>query len=310
MAGRSEAGDARTGSPGRSRSNSGGSENSRRIGELDVKMSSIAGELSKVSGMLAQLMAQKSDESGSTEQGATAVGEGARQGVHTNTAAERVPEGAPQSRGEQATAPPAAAGGPGSGPYLYGENSGEVRGFGPQEVRVAAATGLGDSMSSAGDAQDIAYGGGFRTNRMLNVKYQSPAFNGKPSNYLQWSEDFIQGAKGVDLMDHFVGGGVEIPVHDSTKSKADLCREYPPDQVELAFHAWGYLRHALKEEGDRRTMNRAISPQGAFRELGAIYYPDSQVYSQADMEKLMATKSLSPSTPLRPSTKCTLWQTA
>lgn len=81
----------------------------------------------------------------------------------------------------------------------------------------------------------------------------------------------------VNLMDR-VDGGIEIPVHDQTKRKADQHREHPPTQ-DLVFPAWGSLQQALTEGGDRSTMKRSTTP---------LCYPESSVYLQEDTDKLTA----------------------
>lgn len=67
---------------------------------------------------------------------------------------------------------------------------------------------------------------------------------------------------------------MEIPVN-SGRSKSLLCQQYPAEQVELAFHAWNFLNHALIKEDDKMTMKRAETPQGAIRELKGMYDPES-----------------------------------
>ena len=86
-------------------------------------------------------------------------------------------------------------------------------------------------------------------------------------------------ANGANLLDHLQEGTVEVPVN-SGQSKHSLCQQYPPEQVELAFHAWNFLNHALVKEDDKKTMKRAQTPQGAIRELKGMYDPESAINPQ------------------------------
>ena len=91
-----------------------------------------------------------------------------------------------------------------------------------------------------------------------------------------------------NLIDH-LEGTVEIPVN-SGQSKLSLCQQYPPEQVELAFHAWNFINHALTKEDDRKTMKRAETPCGALKELRAIYEPESAMQPSEDMQALLSVK--------------------
>lgn len=99
----------------------------------------------------------------------------------------------------------------------------------------------------------------------------------------------MQEVKRQNLMHHFTGG-IDIPVHDTAKSKADLYQEYPHEEVELAFNAWGCLRHSLKESGDRQTMNQALTTREALEALKAIHIPEANARAQEDMDRFMNFK--------------------
>ncbi|CAM9528247.1 unnamed protein product, partial [Ectocarpus fasciculatus] len=122
-----------------------------------------------------------------------------------------------------------------------------------------------------------------------SVRYTSPPFSGKGKDFNRWLEDFTLAANAANLMEQFEeSGGEEIPVN-SGKSKSSLSQQYPREQVELAFHAWNFLYHALKEN-DREIMKRAQTPQGALRELKGIYDPESSVQPSEDLKSLTSTK--------------------
>ena len=59
-------------------------------------------------------------------------------------------------------------------------------------------------------------------------------------------------------------------------------------QVELAFHAWNFLNHALVKEDDKKTMKRAQTPQGAIRELKGMYDPESAMQAVDDLATFMS----------------------
>ena len=94
-------------------------------------------------------------------------------------------------------------------------------------------------------------------------------------------------ANGANLLDHLQEGTVEIPVN-SGQSKHSLCQQYPPEQVELAFHAWNFLNHALVKEDDKKIMKRAQTPQGAIRELKGMYDPESAMQPVDDLATFMS----------------------
>ncbi|CAB1112606.1 unnamed protein product [Ectocarpus sp. CCAP 1310/34] len=83
-----------------------------------------------------------------------------------------------------------------------------------------------------------------------SVRYSSPPFSGKWKDFNEWLND---------------------------------------EQVELAFHAWNFLSHALKEKY-RNIMKRAETPQGALRELKTIHDPESSVQPSEDLKSLTSTK--------------------
>ena len=132
-------------------------------------------------------------------------------------------------------------------------------------MRVAAAHQGGFS-STTGGGVAAGYAGGFGVPAMgagyQSVKYSSPPFDGKAKNFKSWLQDFCLVANGANLLDHLQEGTVEVPVN-SGQSKHSLCQQYPPEQVELAFHAWNFLNHALVKGDDKKTMKRAQTPQGA-----------------------------------------------
>ncbi|CAB1105410.1 unnamed protein product [Ectocarpus sp. CCAP 1310/34] len=58
-------------------------------------------------------------------------------------------------------------------------------------------------------------------------------------------------ANGANLLEQFEeSGSLEIPVNGG-KSKFSLSQQYRSEQVELAFHAWNFLSHALKENDQK-----------------------------------------------------------
>ncbi|CAB1111876.1 unnamed protein product [Ectocarpus sp. CCAP 1310/34] len=92
------------------------------------------------------------------------------------------------------------------------------------------------------------------------------------------------------------GRYLDEPVRESGPSGRHSCeaggfvsQEYRSEQVELAFHAWNFLCHALKEK-DRKIMKRAETPQGALRELKTIHDPESSVQPSEDLKSLRSTK--------------------
>lgn len=266
----------------------GGGENSNQEFEgLRTEVSTLSDQFSELSALVKQALVRRTEESGGASHGA-AGGVVATHGGDTAGAS----EGAPQSGGREVAHVRLAAGAGSTYGPIDGQHSGEARGHSPREVRVAAATEL-DGSSSFGSAAGA--GGGYS---YQNTKYSPPPFNGKASAFLAWIEDFISMAKAVNLEGHIVDGGIEIPVHDKTMSKAALCSEFPADQVDLAFHAWNFLRTALTKEEDRQIMKRAVSPQEAIRELVAIYDPESAVSSHDDMGKLMSMKVPTEKNPL------------
>jgi len=177
-----------------------------------------------------------------------------------------------------------------SGPS--GRHSGEAGGFDPREVRVAAAHnqgGYSSSMEGGGTAVGFGYGATTPAMGYQSARYTSPSFSGKAKDFTRWLEDFILAANAANLMEQFEESGVvEIPVN-SGKSKYVLSQQYRSEQVELAFHAWNFLYHALKEN-DRQIMKRAETPQGALRELKGIYDPESSVQPSEDLKSLTTTK--------------------
>ena len=81
-------------------------------------------------------------------------------------------------------------------------------------------------------------------------------------------------------------GAIEVPVN-SGRSKTSLCQQYPPAEVELAFHAWNFLNHALEKDDDKKTMKRAETPQGALRELMGMYNPEWAMQPAEDLTAFM-----------------------
>ncbi|CAB1118433.1 unnamed protein product [Ectocarpus sp. CCAP 1310/34] len=146
-------------------------------------------------------------------------------------------------------------------------HSGEAGGFVPQEVRVAAAhiQGYCSVTGDGGAAVGFGYGATTPATGYQSVRYTSPPFSVKSKDFNEWLNGFRMAAHGANLLEQFKeSGSLEIPVN-SGKSKFSLSQQYRSEQVELAFHAWNFLSHVLKEK-DRKIMNRAETPQGALRE--------------------------------------------
>ncbi|CAB1121259.1 unnamed protein product [Ectocarpus sp. CCAP 1310/34] len=96
-------------------------------------------------------------------------------------------------------------------------------------------------------------------------------------------------ANTANLLELFEEGGAGIPVN-SGQSKVQLSRFYPHDKVELAFHAWNFLRGALKDEKDRTIRKRAESPLGTLRELKGLYDPESSMQPADELKSLTSKK--------------------
>ncbi|CAB1117852.1 unnamed protein product [Ectocarpus sp. CCAP 1310/34] len=120
-----------------------------------------------------------------------------------------------------------------------------------RESAAAASAGVQEGASQTGSAQDDMY---------LRERFGDSGPEGRHS-----------GEAGGYVPQE---GTVEIPVK-SGRSKSSLCQQYPAEQVELAFHAWNILNHALIKEDDKKTMKEAETPQGAIRELIGMYDLDS-----------------------------------
>eukprot|EP00903_Cladosiphon_okamuranus_P011519 g10846.t1 len=107
--------------------------------------------------------------------------------------------------------------------------------------------------------------------------------SGKEREFKPWLEEFLRSGNNSNILDMYEGGAIEIPVNGT--SKLLLKNSYPPELVDLAFHAWEFLRAALH---DRSLIKRPQSPQGAIRELQGRYAPIA-IQSSA-MDKFMAIK--------------------
>ncbi|CAB1106864.1 unnamed protein product [Ectocarpus sp. CCAP 1310/34] len=143
-----------------------------------------------------------------------------------------------------------------SGPS--GRHSGEAGGFVPQEVRVAAAHNQDYSSVMGDGGAAVGFGCGDTTpaTGYQSVRYTCPPFSGKSKDFNKWLNVFRMAAIGANLLEQFEeSGSLEIPVN-SGKSECLLSQQYRSEQVELAFHAWNFLSHALKEK-DRKIMKRA-----------------------------------------------------
>ncbi|CAB1099179.1 unnamed protein product [Ectocarpus sp. CCAP 1310/34] len=176
-----------------------------------------------------------------------------------------------------------------SGPS--GRHNGEAGGSVPQEVRVAAAhnQGYSTAMGDSGGGAGFGYGATTPATGYQSVWYTSPPFSGKSKDSNEWLYDFRMAANGANLLEQFEeSGSLEIPVN-SGKSTFSLSQQYRSEQVELAFHAWNFLSHALKEK-DRKIMKGAETPQGALRELKTIHDPQSSVQPSEDLRSLTSTK--------------------
>ncbi|CAB1099568.1 unnamed protein product [Ectocarpus sp. CCAP 1310/34] len=176
-----------------------------------------------------------------------------------------------------------------SGPS--GRHSGEAGGFVPQEVRVAAAHNqdYSSAMEDGNAAVGFGYGATTLATGYQSVRYTSPPFSGKSKDFNEWLNDFRMAANGANLLEQFEESeSLEIPVNSGT-SKFSLSQQYRSEQVELAFHAWNFLSHALKEK-DWKITKRAETPQGALRELKTKHDPESSVQSSDDLKSLTSTK--------------------
>ncbi|CAB1110214.1 unnamed protein product [Ectocarpus sp. CCAP 1310/34] len=176
-----------------------------------------------------------------------------------------------------------------SGPS--GRHSCEAGGFVSQEVRVAAAHNqdFGCAMGDGGAAVGFGYGATTPATGYQSVRYTSPPFSGKSKDLNEWPNDFRMGANGANLLEQFEeSGSLEILVN-SGKSNFSLSQQYRSEQVELAFHAWNFLSHGLKEK-DRKIMKGAETPHGALRELKIIHDPESPVQPSENLKSLTSTK--------------------
>ncbi|CAB1114246.1 unnamed protein product [Ectocarpus sp. CCAP 1310/34] len=167
-----------------------------------------------------------------------------------------------------------------------GRHSGEVGDSDPQEVRVAAAHNQACFSSAMGSGAAVF---GSASVGYKSVKYTAPTFSGDAKSFFSWLEDFLMAANTANLLELFEEGGAEIPVN-SGQSKVQLSRFYPHDKVELAFHAWNFLRGALKDEKDRTIMKRAESPLGALRELKGLYDPEPSMQPADELKSLISKK--------------------
>ncbi|CAB1105619.1 unnamed protein product [Ectocarpus sp. CCAP 1310/34] len=160
-----------------------------------------------------------------------------------------------------------------------------------REVRVAAAHNqdYSSAMGDGGAAVGFGYGATTPATGYQSVRYTSPPFSGKSKDFNEWLNDFRMAANGANLLEQFEeSGSLEIPVN-SGKSKFSLSQQYRSEQVELAFHAWNFLSHALKDK-DRKIMKKVETPQGALRELKTIHDPESSVQPSEDLKSLKSTK--------------------
>ncbi|CAB1107606.1 unnamed protein product [Ectocarpus sp. CCAP 1310/34] len=171
------------------------------------------------------------------------------------------------------------------------DGSGEAGGFVPQEVRVAAAQNqdYSSAMGDGGAAVGFGYGATTPATGYQSVRYTFPPFSGKSKYFNQWLNDFRMAANGANLLEQFEeSGSLEIPVN-SGKNKFLLSQQYRSEQVELTFHAWKFLSHALNEK-DRKIMKWAETPQGGLRELKTIHDPESSVQPSEDLKSLTSNK--------------------
>ncbi|CAB1114294.1 unnamed protein product [Ectocarpus sp. CCAP 1310/34] len=247
---------------------------------LRTQVSSLTDQMSQLMSLVEDTMkASKKEEPAGTMEGAADRGDARESAAAESTNAEG---GAPWTGSAQ------------DGGYLRepvresgpsGRHSSEAGGFVPQEVRVAAAHNqdYSSAMGDGGAAVGFGYGATTPATGYQSVRYTSPPFNGKSKDFNEWLNDFRMAANGANLLEQFEeSGSLEIPVN-SGKSRFSLSQQYRSEQVELAFHAWNFLSHALKEK-DRKIMKRAETPQGALRELNTIHDPESSVQPSEDLK--------------------------
>ncbi|CAB1114781.1 unnamed protein product [Ectocarpus sp. CCAP 1310/34] len=281
MSGRKDGGDSSSDSAAEDRKRS-----REELVALRTQVSSLTDQMSQLMSLVEDTMkASKREEPAGTMEGAADRGDARESAAAESTNAEG---GAPWTGSAQ------------DGRYLRepvresgpsGRHSGEAGGFVPQEVRVAAAHNqdYSSAMGDGGAAVGFGYGATTPATGYQSVRYTSPPFSGKSKDFNEWLNDFRMAANGANLLEQFEdSGSLDIPVN-SGKSKFSLSRQYRSEQVELAFHEWNFLSHALKEQ-DRKIVKRAESPQGALRELKTIHDPESSVQPSEDLKSLTSTK--------------------
>ncbi|CAB1112065.1 unnamed protein product [Ectocarpus sp. CCAP 1310/34] len=279
MSGRNDGGDS---------SNDSAAEDRKRSREelvaLRTQVSSLTDQMSQLMSLVEDTTeASKKEEPAGTMEGAADRGDARESAAVESTNAEG---GAPWTGSAQ------------DGRYLRepvresgpsGRHSGEAGGFVPQEVRLAAAHNQDycSAMGDGGAAVGFGYGATTPATGYQSVRYTSP-FRKKSKDFNEWLNDFRMAANGVNLLEQFKeSGSLEIPVN-SGKSKFSLSQQYR-SELELAFHAWSFLSHALKDK-DRTIMKRAETPQGALRELKTIHDPKSSAQPSEDLKSLTSTK--------------------
>ncbi|CAB1106082.1 unnamed protein product [Ectocarpus sp. CCAP 1310/34] len=277
MSGRKDGGDSSSDSAAEARKRS-----REELAALRAQVSSLTDQMSQPMSLVEDTMkASKMEEPAGTMEGAADRSDARESAAAESTNAEG---GAPWTGSAQDGEPVRE-----SGPS--GRHRGEAGGFVPQEVKVAAAhnQGYSSAMGDGGAAVDFGYGATTPATGYQSVRYTSPPFSGKSKYFNEWLNDFRMAANGANLLEQFEeSGSLEIPVI-SGKSKFSLSQQYRSEQVELAFHAWNFLSHALKEK-DRKIMKRAETPQGALRELKTIHDPESSVQPSEDLKSLTSTK--------------------
>ncbi|CAB1109375.1 unnamed protein product [Ectocarpus sp. CCAP 1310/34] len=266
----------RTGGTTPDGSQAGDTNSSEQIDSMRSEISSLTQQMGQLVQLVGGLAARIEEKSGGATEGAAESG-GAVESVATSTAGHF---GTVQYDGSAQAADLRRESGP------SGRHSGEVGGSDPQEVRVAAAHNQACFRSAMGSGAAVF---GSASVGYQSVKYTAPTFSGDAKSFSSWLEYFLMATNTANLLELFEEGGAEIPVN-SGQSKVQLSRFYPHDKVELAFHAWNFLRGALKDEKDRTIMKRAESPLGALRELKGLYDPESSMQPADELKSLTSKK--------------------
>ena len=263
----------------------GDQQQSAEMASLRADVGSLTGQVSQLTALVTALLESKKEEPAGIEESA-ADRSNALESAAAGSA--YAGEGASLQRGTAQDETDLRE--PHRGPGPFGRHSGEAGGLNPLEVRVAAALNQGGHGSTArgGATAGLGTSTGNYDYEYHCVRYNSPELKGQDFN--EWLDDFLFKAKSTNLLEHFnESGTAEIPVN-SDASKVSLCQTYRGEQVELAFHAWNFLMHALRDKADRDAAKRAQTPQGALRELKVKYDPESSMQPTVDLESLTSFK--------------------